>query len=241
MAMTARAVIKELKHYGAPEKARANARFFKTGKGQYGHGDVFLGVTVPKQKVIAKKFCDLPRHEIDALLQNSFHEARLAALLILVDQYKRVTGMERQRIVRFYLRRTKCVNNLDLVDSSAPQILGDWLLERDRALLDRLARSSCLWERRIAIVATQAFIRMGECADTFRLAKKLMRDEHDLIHKAVGWMLREVGKKDHVALETFLSKHASRMPRTMLRYAMEKFSKRKRAAFLVMRADRSNV
>ena len=230
--ISARGVVAELEALAAPAKAKAAAWFFKTGEGQYGHGDAFLGVTVPEQRRIAKRFAALPQGELRTLLRSPVHECRLTALLILVRQYERGDASLRARIARFYLAHRARVNNWDLVDSSAPYILGRHLLDKDRAVLYRLARSRRLWDRRIAIIATAAFIRAGDYRDTLAIAKLLLADPHDLIHKAVGWMLREVGNRSLATEERFLKAHAARMPRTMLRYAIEKFHETKRAAYL---------
>ncbi|NIT03658.1 DNA alkylation repair protein [Candidatus Saccharibacteria bacterium] len=231
-APTARSVIKELKRLGNPKKAKASAWFFKTGKGQYGEGDVFAGVTVPEQRKVAKQFKELPLKEIAKLLENKIHECRLTALFILVGKYNKADGKEKERLAKFYLSHLQYVNNWDLVDSSASYILGDYLQDKDKSILYKLARSANLWERRVAIIATAAFIKEGRYRDTLKIAKNLLKDEHDLIHKAVGWMLREVGNKSRSTEEKFLDKHASSMPRTMLRYAIEKFPKEKRAEYL---------
>lgn len=228
-----------LRHHADTTRARAVARFFKCGPGEYGEGDRFIGVTVPAQRRVARQFRDLPLAEVDALLQSPVHEERLTALFILVEQFRRHEA-QRQRIVRLYLRRLRFVNNWDLVDSSAPQILGAWLLDKPRERLDRLARSRNLWERRIAMVATLQFIVKGESADAIRIATILLKDEHDLIHKAAGWMLREVGKRADVdALRGFLRRHAATMPRTMLRYAIERFPPAERARWLAAPASGS--
>jgi 3-methyladenine DNA glycosylase AlkD len=215
-----------------PEKARLLARFFKTGKGQYGEGDIFLGIMVPGQRRIAKKYATLPLSGIRALLSSRFHEHRLVALFILTARFRKADETERQTVFDFYLSHTKHINNWDLVDLSAGYILGSHLLDKDRTALYRLARSRNLWERRMAIIATSAFIRNGEFDDTLRVAEILLADAHDLIHKAVGWMLREVGKRDLKTEETFLRKHYRTMPRTMLRYAIERFEESKRKAYL---------
>ena len=196
-------------------------RFFRTGPGEYGEGDEFLGLKVPQIRKLAREFRALPLKEVEGLLKSKWHEARLLALVILVDQFERADERMRDAIFRLYLRSTKFINNWDLVDASAPHIVGAHI--KDRSLLTKLARSKSLWERRIAIVATQHFIRNHDLKDTFRLAKNLLDDKHDLIHKATGWMLREAGKRDRDALVAFLEEHATRMPRTMLRYAIEKF------------------
>lgn len=217
-------LIDELLSIADVEKAALLARFFKTGPGEYGHGDVFLGITVPAQRKVARKFRDLPAADLGKLLASPIHEHRVTALIIMVDQYERADDDEKQCIFDFYLSHTKHINNWDLVDASAPCIVGGHLLGRPRKILDSLARSSSLWERRIAILATFAFIRHGESGDSLRIAELLLKDEHDLIHKAVGWMLREVGKRDPAALDRFLDRHATTMPRTMLRYAIERMS-----------------
>jgi 3-methyladenine DNA glycosylase AlkD len=219
---TARAVARELRSLASPAKARSSARFFKTAEGQYGHGDVFVGVTVPEQRQIAKRYRTLPLAQVELLLEDDVHECRLTGLLILVDQYRKAAAAQRARIARFYLAHRSRVNNWDLVDSSAPYILGDYLLTRNRSILYRLARSTRVWDRRIGIIATAAFIREGQFDDTLQLARLLLQDPHDLIHKAVGWMLREVGNRSREDEERFLNRYAPAMPRTMLRYAIEK-------------------
>lgn len=208
------------------------ASFFKTGKGEYGEGDVFLGITVPDQRRIARDARSLSLAGIRALLMSKVHEHRLTALLILVEQFRVAAAAGQGKIADFYLSHTDRINNWDLVDVTAPHILGVYLLDRKRTLLYRLARSPMLWERRIAILATFAFIRENDFSDTLRIAKNLLSDNHDLIHKAVGWMLREVGKREPETAETFLEAHAARMPRTMLRYAIERFPQRRRAYYL---------
>lgn len=224
---------KELKKLRNPTKAKIYARFFKTGKGEYGEGEKFLGATVPQIRQVAKKAPDLPLSEILSLLTGEFHEHRWLANMLLGRQYQRADPADKKRIVSFYLKHTGKFNNWDLVDGSAPNILGDWLADKDKSVLYRLARSPNLWERRIAIMATFAFIKQGFFADSLKIAEVLLTDKHDLIHKAVGWMLREIGKKDLVAEENFLQKHASKMPRTMLRYAVEKFPEAKRKHYLL--------
>jgi len=233
--MKARDVEKELKNLGSSERAKASKWFFKTQKGQYGYGDLFFGVSVPKQRDVAKKYKDLPLPEISLLLKNKTHECRLAALFILVGQYKKSDESLRKKIAMFYLKHSKFINNWDLVDSSAPYILGPYLLNRDRAVLYTLACSKNLWEKRIAVISTFAFIKQGQLSDTFKIAEILLKDPHDLIHKAVGWALREAGKKTLTEEEKFLEKYASIMPRTMLRYAIEKFSPQKRSYYLLKR------
>lgn len=233
---TAKHVRAALAAAGDPARAISSARFFKTGKGQYGEGDRFLGVTVPGQRLIARAHRGLPLAEIAALLASGLHEERLTALLILVDTYERGDDATKRSCFDFYLENLGRVNNWDLVDSSAHLIVGDHLLKRDRRLLRTLARSAKLWERRVAMIATLAFIRAGESKDAFEIATLLLDDEEDLMHKAVGWMLREVGK--HVAeepLRAFLKEHAAAMPRTALRYAIERFPAEERALWLAVK------
>jgi 3-methyladenine DNA glycosylase AlkD len=229
-------VVSALNDAADPAKARVLAGFFKTGKGHYGEGDVFIGVTVPMQRVIAKRFHDLSLDDIEALLARPVHEERLTALLILVSQFEKAKDpRSRKRIFDFYRAHLSRVNNWDLVDLSAPSIAGKYLLDRDPAPLFRLAKSSHLWSRRVGIVATFAFIQEGRFDETLRIAEMLLSDPHDLLHKAVGWMLREVGKRDEAALLNFLESHAERMPRTMLRYAIERLAEKKRKDFLARR------
>lgn len=198
-------------------------RFFKCGPGEYGEGDVFIAVTVPAQRAIARQFRDLPLADVEQLLTSHVHEERLTALLILVYQFRRGDERRRRQIFTLYMKRLQFINNWDLVDTSAAQIVGGWLADKPRGLLDRLARSTHLWSRRVAIIATFHYIQRGERRDAIRIATILVNDTHDLIHKAVGWMLREVGKRaDEAALTTFLERHAATMPRTMLRYAIER-------------------
>jgi 3-methyladenine DNA glycosylase AlkD len=229
--MKAANVRKELKSMADPDKAAILHRFFKTGPGQYGEGDIFIGVMVPRLRQVAKKFSQLPFGEVKMLLYSRIHEERLVALLILAWRYSASNSRgKEEEIVKFYLDNIKQVNNWDLVDLSAPNILGAHLVDnRDkRLLLYRLARSENVWERRIAIVATQTFIRNGDFSDTLKIAEMLLQDRHDLIHKATGWMLREVGKRDAAPEEAFLEKHYSVMPRMMLRYAIERLPESKR-------------
>jgi 3-methyladenine DNA glycosylase AlkD len=230
---TAAAVRAALKKSASPERAAVSQTFFKTGKGQYGEGDVFMGVTVPNQRIVARLFTQLPANELLKLLHSKIHEERLTALLILVRQYERSSTEQQAAIVKLYLDNTAQINNWDLVDGSAPYILGHWLLDKDRKLLCKLAKSKLLWERRIAMIATYSFIRNGEHEDCFAIAKLLLKDEHDLMHKAVGWMLREVGKRVGVKqLRSFLSSHATTMPRTALRYAIEHMNAEERATWM---------
>ena len=215
-------------------KAESLRRFFKTGAGEYGYGDKFLGVVVPDQREIAKKyFSSLSLKETEELLRGVFHEERLTALLIMVLKFAGGSAGEKERIFKIYLKNLRHVNNWDLVDLSAPKIVGAYLSDKDKNILSRLSRDKHLWSRRVAIISTFYFISRGECAWTMKIAKILLRDKHDLIHKAVGWMLREAGKRRGREIERkFLDKHAARMPRTMLRYAIEKFSPAERKKYL---------
>lgn len=214
------------------KRAKGLAWFFKTGKGEYGEGDRFIGITVPVQRKIARKHLGLSLDELAGLLESPIHEHRFTALEILVAQYARADKAGQSRIFAFYLRHAERANNWDLVDTSAPYIVGAHLKERPRQLLDRVAKSPNLWKRRIAIVSTLALIREGEIEDTFRIAEKLLPDRHDLIHKAVGWALREAGRVSRPALLSFLQTHYSSIPRATLRYAIEHFPAAKRKRIL---------
>lgn len=207
-------------------------RYFKTGPGDYGAGDRFLGVSVPQLRQLARQHQDLALGQVSRLLSSPWHEERLLAALILVRQYNRGTVHQREAIYRLYIRRRVRINNWDLVDSSAEHIVGAHLRRGDRSVLRRLATSGRVWDRRIAIMATFHYIKRGEFAETMRLARVLLTDPHDLIHKAVGWMLRETGKRDRTVTERFLRRHVKRMPRTMLRYAIELFPSRLRRRYL---------
>jgi len=232
---TATSVKNALKQHASPEKAEFFPRFFKSGKGEYGEGDKFLGVIVPRQREVAKTFRDLPFAQTKRLLQDSIHECRLTALLILVNQFERSKDEDRRgEIVEFYLANLDYVNNWDLVDSSAHKILGAWLLDRedDRYILDELAESEHLWRERVSVIACFAFIRRNDFDWILRLAEWFLDHEHDLIHKAVGWMLREMGKREEAVLHAFLTEHYQAMPRTMLRYAIEKLPEPVRRAYL---------
>ena len=231
------AVIEELEKHKNSGRAVLLSRYFKTGKGQYAQGDMFIGLTVPLQRQIANTYRNLDLSGIETLLRSPIHEYRLTALIILTLQFSNATPVRQKELYDFYLAHTTYVNNWDLVDLSAPRIIGGYLLERKpmRRVLYRLAKSVHLWERRSAIMATFPFLRAGDFADTFAISTILLHDPHDLIHKAVGWMLREVGKVNRTAEETFLEKHSRTMPRTMLRYAIEKFSDPARAYYLSRR------
>lgn len=227
--MKAPEVLSALALLANPEKAKILQRFFKTGKGQYGEGDQFLGIIVPETRKVAQKFRDLPLPEIEKLLQSQIHEARLCAVFILIKQYDR----DPENIFKLYCSNFKNINNWDLVDSSASYIIGRHLYGKKIDLLIKLARSKNFWERRIAIIATLYFIDKGNPEPTLQIAEMLLNDGHDLIHKAVGWMLREVGKRcSREAEENFLRRYAARMPRTMLRYAIERFPEEKRKWYL---------
>ena len=232
--MSTHTEIKQQLHFlGNPERAEHSKRFFKTGKGEYAEGDKFFGCTVPEIRIIAKENKDAPLAEIIRLLNDDIHECRLCALLILVDQYKKATEEKRADLIDCYLAHTHRVNNWDLVDLSAPKLLGEWLKDKNRTILYRLATDSLLWNQRIAIVATYTFIRNNDFTDTLALCEHFLTHKHDLIHKACGWMLREMGKRDELALTDFLDKHAHNMPRTMLRYSIEKFSPEKRSYYML--------
>ena len=225
-------ILSELQSLGTPEKAAHLQKFFKTGPGQYGEGDVFFGVVVPHTRSIAKANLQTPLTKIHKLLKSKYHEARLCALLILTERFKKATKKERKEIFTFYLKNASCANNWDLVDLSCPTIVGEYLLDKNRDVLYKLAESDCLWEQRISIVSTYAFIRKNDFYDTIELSKKLFTHNHDLIHKAVGWMLREAGKRDRKTLTDFLEENATIMPRTSLRYAIEHYPEFERKYFL---------
>lgn len=207
-------------------------RFFKTGPGEYGEGDRFRGIRVPALRKLARKYRQLPAAEAESLLRSTFHEDRLLALFILIDHYYNSAGDVRSAIHHLYLEHTTFVNSWDLVDASAPHLVGHYLKDRSKDTLTCLAASASLWERRIAILATFAFIKAGNYDETLRIARLLLGDPEDLIHKAVGWMLREVGKREITVTDAFLRAHHQEMPRTMLRYAIEKFPEAQRQAYL---------
>ncbi len=225
-------LIKDLQEAGNPEQAKVLQRFFKTGPGEYGEGDIFLGIKVPKTREIAKKYSGLSLPKVEELLKSKIHEHRLAGLLILVDKFKKADERTKGDIFNFYLKNSKYVNNWDLVDLTAPNIVGEFLFNKKRDKLYELAGSKNLWEKRISIISTFSFIRKNYFKDAFRISEILMNDKHDLIHKAIGWMLREIGKRDSNILEDFLKKHHKTMPRTALRYAIEKFDEERRKEYL---------
>ena len=229
---TALGISKMLKALGDPAIAKHSKRFFKTGKGQYGEGDQFLGIRVPVLRREVKKHTDLSLPVIQEVLKSGFHEARLFALLLLVQKFANSTQIERKAIYDLYLASSRYINNWDLVDSSAHQIIGGYLEARSRRPLYRLARSNNLWERRVSIIATLHFIRSHDFSDTLAIAEILLDDDQDLIHKATGWMLREVGNRDKTAETAFLNVHYKKMPRTMLRYAIEKLPEKERLGYL---------
>lgn len=231
--MSARKILTRLKGIGTPEKADVLSGFFRTGKGQYGEGDVFLGVTMPEVRKVVREFRELLFSEIEKLLSSRYHEARMMGLLILVDRFGRADEEGRKAVYDFLIAHRAAMNNWDLVDVIAPKIVGTYLATRkDRKILYEFATSDDLWERRIAIVSTFQFIREGEFDDTLAIANMFLDDPHDLIHKATGWMLREVGKRDEPTLRGFLDAHAARMPRTMLRYAIERLPETVRRSYL---------
>lgn len=232
MKQKAKVIEQELREYIDPVKKEYLPKFFKTGKGQYGEGDKFLGVVVPNTRLVAKRHKDDSFEVMAELLQSEWHECRLCALLMLVERFRKSDEMGRKAIYDFYLSQTSRINNWDLVDLSAPGIVGEYLKDKSRADLYRLADSSWLWEQRIAVVSTYTLIKNDDFIDILSLSERLLHHRHDLMHKAVGWMLREMGKRDKDLLVQFLEKHAKTMPRTMLRYAIEKFPEEERREFM---------
>ncbi len=223
---------RKIQELGSREKAKVSQRFFKTGPGEYGEGDVFVGVKVPELRKLAKEYREITVKEVKQLLRSAIHEERLLALFILVLKYSKGNEAEKKRIYELYLKNTQFINNWDLVDSSAHHIIGAFLVDKSKEPLYSLAKSMNLWERRISIISTFYFIKHDKYAETLKISEILLTDEQDLIHKAVGWMLREIGKRHMPTEEKFLRKHYKRMPRTMLRYAIEKFSEDKRQGYL---------
>jgi 3-methyladenine DNA glycosylase AlkD len=234
VALTAKAALQVLQSASRPDRITSTERFFKAYPGGYSEGDVFLAVGVPQTRLLARSFRDLPLHEVSLLMQSKWHDARLMALIILVERYKRAAVVEQEAIYNFYMEHIARVNNWDLVDSSAEYVVGPWLDGRPEQMevLQRLAASGLLWERRIAMLATFNYIKQGRADEALVIAGQLLHDEHDLIQKAVGWMLREIGKRvDRSLLVTFLDRHAATMPRTSLRYAIEHFNPERRAHY----------
>ncbi len=223
---------KDLQKHANAECAKLLSRYFKTGKGEYGEGDVFLGVKVGPQQSIAKKYSNLPLKELQDLLNSKIHEYRLVSIFILVDKYKKADEKGKKEIVDFYLKNTKNINNWDLIDLSSGKILGNYLLDKNKSILYKLAKSKSLWEKRIAILATFEFIKYNKFNDSLKIAEILLDDKHDLIQNAVGWMLREIGKRNQALEEKFLKKYYKKMPRTMLRYSIEKFDEKRRKFYL---------
>lgn len=225
-------VVKEIGKYKSTEKAKTSQWFFKTKKGQYGYGDIFVGLTVPEMRTVSKKFSGIALVEVQKLLNSKIHEERFIGLTIMDIKFSKADPNEKKKIVDMYIKNTKNVNNWDLVDTSAYSILGEYLLDKKRDVLYKFSKSKSLWERRISIVATYSFIKKDQLSDTLDISESLFDDKEDLIHKAVGWMLREVGKKDVEKLKSFLSKNIKKLPRTTLRYAIERFGVEERKKFL---------
>lgn len=223
---------KKVKALRSPEVSRTMQWFFKTGKGEYGEGDIFAGLKVPTQRKLAREFQDLSLTDIKTLLNSPVHEERLISLFILVDKFEKGDEKEKEIIFSFYLKNRRGINNWDLVDLSAPKIIGKHLLTKGKSLLFKFALSKKIWERRTAVLSTYEFIRNNDFNTTLKIAELLLEDDHDLIHKATGWMLREIGNRDLQAEERFLKIHYKKMPRTMLRYAIEKFPESKRKKYL---------
>lgn len=225
-------ILKELEIKKDKNQAIILSRFFKTGKGEYGEGDIFWGIKVPAQRIISKKFKDAPLNDIKKLMDSDVHEVRLTGLFILIERYKE--DEDKKKIFDFYLDNRRKINNWDLVDLSSPKIVGDFLLrnKKERKILYSLAKSSNLWDRRIAIVSTFSFIKENIFEETINISEMLLNDDHDLIHKSVGWMLREVGKRDKEIEKNFLNKYYRLMPRTMLRYSIEKFGIKEREFYM---------
>jgi 3-methyladenine DNA glycosylase AlkD len=225
-------LVRELNRYKNLGRAKVMQRFFKTGKGEYGEGDVFLGLSVPRQRLLARKYMDLTLADIQKLLKSRVHEYRFTALVILVTKFSKSSESEKRKIYIFYLKNAKRINNWDLVDTSAPYIVGEYLRNKDPKILYKLAQSNNLWKKRIAMLSTFAFIKRNQFQDAFNVAKLLINDEHDLIHKSVGWMLREVGNRNLLEEKKFLKKHYKKMARAALRYAIEKFPKQEQKKYL---------
>lgn len=233
--MTADFILNELQSVANPEKAAFLQRFFKTGPGQYAEGDLFLGIVAPITRNIAKINKQTPLEEVQKLVESPYHEARLCALVIIVEKFKRASPEEKQILYEFYLTNRTYINNWDLVDVTCPHVVGAWLLDQDRSILYDLAKSEVLWDQRIAMISTVTFIKNRQFSDALNLAEYFLTHTHDLMHKAVGWMLREIGKKDREVLSEFLDAHAANMPRTALRYAIERYPEDQRQYYLKLR------
>ena len=223
---------KQIKQHQNPARAKSNLWFFKTGKGEYGEGDKFLGLIMAQQRALAKKFVDLQLADLIPLVKSPWLEERMIGLLILTYKFPKAKVKEKKQIFDFYIKYRQAVNNWDLVDLTAPRVVGEYLVDKDRSILMKYAKSKDLWEKRIAILATFSFIKRGDFQDSLKIAKILLLDKHDLIHKAIGWMLREIGKKDQAVEEAFLREYYKKMPRTMLRYSIEKFAEPLRVKYL---------
>lgn len=225
-------LLNDLHELANPEKAKFLAGYFKTGKGEYGEGDIFLGLKVPQTRSVAKKYFKMPLSDLKPLIKSKIHEERQVLLMILVLKLKKSTEAEKKQFYEFYLTNTKHINNWDLIDGSAEYIIGSYLEDKNKDILYKLAKSKNIWERRIAMLSTFHYIKNKKFREALKIADILMKDKHDLIHKAVGWMLREIGNRDIKVEEEFLNKHYKLMPRTMLRYAIEKFTEKKRKFYL---------
>lgn len=228
--------IKKLKAMGSPEKAKFAARFFKTGKGEYAEGDKFIGVTMPQVRGLAREYKDLSLNELSTLLDSDLHEVRILALCILTGRFPKSSEKEQEKIYQLYLKKRARINNWDLVDVSASHIIGRYLEKRPRDILYELSQSKVLWDKRIAIISTHHFIRQNDFVDVLKLSKQYLVEEHDLMHKASGWMLREMGKRDEKSLTAFLDKYSHEMPRTMLRYAIEKLTPAQKQKYMTKKA-----
>lgn len=233
------AIKDELATFANPQKAIQLSRFFKTGKGEYAEGDKFIGVTVPLQRQIAKKYFHIDLNKLVSLLNEDIHEYRLTALLILVQKYQKSAEKEKNNIINIYINNTHRINNWDLVDLSSEKILGEYLVDRDRSIIYKLAESNNIWEQRIAIISTFRFIKNNDFQDTINLCKLYLSNRHDLIHKASGWMLREIGKRDETILRNFLNQYHKVMPRTMLRYSIEKLDEKSRKRYMKKNQDKT--
>jgi len=239
--MTLTKLKKDAKAYSNPKRKETNEWFFKTGKGQYGEGDKFIGISMPDVRIIAKKYLNLSIKDVEKLLHSKIHEHRMIALVIWTYQFEKAASPDvpsdkgnktREKIYKTYLKNTKHINNWDLVDVTTPRIVGRWLMDKDRNILYKLAKSRNLWEKRISVLGTFPFIANNDFKDSIKICEMHLKDTHDLMHKACGWMLREIGKKDEKTLTNFLDKYSKVMPRTMLRYSLERLSKKQRENYM---------